>query len=287
MSVSVPGSVNAPLQSNWLFSYRSYFSNRLKVPLTLCHFRPTRLLLFYSTRLTRRTYCSATTGTPDANSISLSQPLPWLPPIKYATVTDKGHETRITKLNNGLRVATQNKFGQYCTVGGKFVMFVNYLEDWTQHCYVIWIVLLLSVVLDSGSRYEVNYPSGITHFLQKLSFGVSAFSRFSIFTTRIRRITGGYVFTGVFLFNFRGGGGGYPLLRSGGGGVGGAPFPGLYGGGGWAGGGGYPFPGLDGRSRGSVTPFPGLDGPPSQVWIGGAGGYPFPGLEGVPPTGTT
>ena len=35
---------------------------------------------------------------------------------------------------------------------------------------------VLSVVLDSGSRYEVNYPSGITHFLQKLAFGVSAFA---------------------------------------------------------------------------------------------------------------
>ena len=32
-------------------------------------------------------------------------------------------------------------------------------------CYV-------SVLLDSGSRYEVNYPSGITHFLEKLAFAV-------------------------------------------------------------------------------------------------------------------
>lgn len=30
---------------------------------------------------------------------------------------------------------------------------------------------LLAVVLDSGSRYEVAYPSGISHFLEKLAFG--------------------------------------------------------------------------------------------------------------------
>ena len=39
---------------------------------------------------------------PDANSIPLSKPLPWLPPLKYATVTDSAHEARITKLDNGL-----------------------------------------------------------------------------------------------------------------------------------------------------------------------------------------
>lgn len=32
----------------------------------------------------------------------------------------------------------------------------------------IWFV----VVIDSGSRYEVAYPSGISHFLEKLAFGV-------------------------------------------------------------------------------------------------------------------
>jgi processing peptidase subunit alpha len=28
------------------------------------------------------------------------------------------------------------------------------------------------VVIDSGSRYEVAYPSGVSHFLEKLAFGV-------------------------------------------------------------------------------------------------------------------
>lgn len=40
-------------------------------------------------------------------------------------------------------MASQQKFGQFCTVG---------------------------VVIDSGSRYEVSYPSGISHFLEKLAY---------------------------------------------------------------------------------------------------------------------
>lgn len=52
-------------------------------------------------------------------------------------------ETRVSVLGNGLRVASQNKFGQFCTVG---------------------------VVIDSGSRYEVNLTSGISHFLEKLAY---------------------------------------------------------------------------------------------------------------------
>jgi hypothetical protein len=30
----------------------------------------------------------------------------------------------------------------------------------------------ISVVIDSGSRYEVAYPSGVSHFLEKLAFNV-------------------------------------------------------------------------------------------------------------------
>lgn len=54
------------------------------------------------------------------------------------------HDTQVTVLPNGLRVASQPKFGQFCTVG---------------------------VAIDSGSRYEVSFPSGISHFLEKLAFG--------------------------------------------------------------------------------------------------------------------
>ena len=31
----------------------------------------------------------------------------------------------------------------------------------------------MGVCVDSGSRYEVAYPSGISHFLEKLAFGAT------------------------------------------------------------------------------------------------------------------
>jgi processing peptidase subunit alpha len=46
-------------------------------------------------------------------------------------------------LGNGLRVASQEAFGQYSTVGA---------------------------FVDAGSRYEVSYTSGVSHFLHKLAF---------------------------------------------------------------------------------------------------------------------
>ena len=53
---------------------------------------------------------------------------------------------QVTTLSNGLRVATEVRFGQFCTVG---------------------------VCIDSGSRYEVAHPSGVSHFLEKLAFGAT------------------------------------------------------------------------------------------------------------------
>ena len=54
--------------------------------------------------------------------------------------------TTVTTLSNGLKVATEPNYGRFCTVG---------------------------VIVDSGSRYEVAYPSGISHFLEKLAFGAT------------------------------------------------------------------------------------------------------------------
>lgn len=54
----------------------------------------------------------------------------------------------MTTLKNGLKVASENRFGQFCTIG---------------------------VVIDSGARYEVAYPSGVSHFLEKLAFNVRFF----------------------------------------------------------------------------------------------------------------
>lgn len=53
-------------------------------------------------------------------NISLSNPLPGIPKPVFASVDgQEKYETRITTLENGLKVASQNKFGQFCTVGSK------------------------------------------------------------------------------------------------------------------------------------------------------------------------
>lgn len=73
----------------------------------------------------------------------LSQPVPNLPPVSYAQPRTEQRQTIVTTLSNGLRVASEPRFGQFCTIG---------------------------VVIDSGPRYEVAFPSGVSHFLEKLCF---------------------------------------------------------------------------------------------------------------------
>jgi len=77
-------------------------------------------------------------------NIPLSEALPDLPEPNYLTLSTDKHETRVTVLENGMKVASENRYGKFCTVG---------------------------VIIDSGSRYEVAYPSGVSHFLEKLAFG--------------------------------------------------------------------------------------------------------------------
>ncbi|XP_049527652.1 mitochondrial-processing peptidase subunit alpha [Dermacentor silvarum] len=94
----------------------------------------------------RRPLSTTVPTTEQITRVPLSQPLPGFPKPVYAVPSAHDHATEVTTLNNGLRVASQNKFGQFCTVG---------------------------VVIDSGSRYEAPYPSGVSHFLEKLAFNVS------------------------------------------------------------------------------------------------------------------
>ncbi|CAL1684432.1 unnamed protein product [Lasius platythorax] len=74
----------------------------------------------------------------------LTQPILHLPKPIYSTAKEEHQVTKITVLPNGLKVASENRFGQFCTIG---------------------------VLIDSGPRYEAAYPSGISHFLEKLAFG--------------------------------------------------------------------------------------------------------------------
>lgn len=53
-------------------------------------------------------------------SVSLTCPLPGVPKAVFAAAEGRERfETRVTVLENGLRVASQNKFGQFCTVGSE------------------------------------------------------------------------------------------------------------------------------------------------------------------------
>ncbi len=79
----------------------------------------------------------------------LTHPLE-LPKVQYAKpIRADQEQTQVTVLSNGLRVASENRFGQFCTIG---------------------------VVIESGPRFEVAYPSGISHFLEKLAFNVRNFA---------------------------------------------------------------------------------------------------------------
>lgn len=73
----------------------------------------------------------------------MDQPVPNLPKAIYSNLKEGQQKTQVTVLSNGLTVASESRFGEFCTVG---------------------------VIIDSGSRYEVHYPSGISHFLEKLAF---------------------------------------------------------------------------------------------------------------------
>lgn len=77
-------------------------------------------------------------------NVSLKTPLPGFPKIIYAQPKHGSDaETKVTIMSNGLRVASEKKFGQYCIAG---------------------------VAINSGSRYEVAYPAGVSHFIERLAF---------------------------------------------------------------------------------------------------------------------
>ncbi|XP_048368763.1 mitochondrial-processing peptidase subunit alpha [Sphaerodactylus townsendi] len=106
-----------------------------------CYWAPARRLGLVA----YRNYSSSGNSYP---SIPLTTPLPAVPKPLFATVdTQQGFETKVTTLENGLQVASQNKFGQFCTVG---------------------------ILINSGSRYEAKYIGGISHFLEKLAFSSTA-----------------------------------------------------------------------------------------------------------------
>lgn len=45
--------------------------------------------------------------------------MPNLPPVSFSTAKAEDTLTEVTVLSNGLKVASEKKFGQFCTAGGK------------------------------------------------------------------------------------------------------------------------------------------------------------------------
>lgn len=106
--------------------------------------------------------------------MSLTCPLPGVPKAVFAAAEGRERfETRVTVLENGLRVASQNKFGQFCTVGRECWQRAGRRAfGWAGGA--LTSSFLPPVLINSGSRHEAKYLSGIAHFLEKLAFSVSS-----------------------------------------------------------------------------------------------------------------
>ncbi|CAK8674290.1 unnamed protein product [Clavelina lepadiformis] len=96
-----------------------------------------------SARLRHKNEASST----EEHTTLLSQPLKNCPTPLYAKAGSETFQTATTKLDNGLTVTSQPKFGTFCTVG---------------------------ILVNAGSRHEVSYPSGVSHFLERIAFSGSS-----------------------------------------------------------------------------------------------------------------
>ena len=88
------------------------------------------------------------------------------------SVSSRNYDTHVTTLDSGLRVASEKLFGEFCTVGGTF-LFSQILFLCPSLFCLKKEYKRLQVIIDAGPRYESNFLSGTTHFLEKLAFNVS------------------------------------------------------------------------------------------------------------------
>lgn len=51
----------------------------------------------------------------------LTESVPDLPTPIYSTIKEEDQATQITVLSNGLKVASENRFGQFCTIGSELI----------------------------------------------------------------------------------------------------------------------------------------------------------------------
>lgn len=94
----------------------------------------------------------------DITQISITQSIPQISSQPQLVVLPDRSSVKITKLENGLTVASQHKFGMHCTIGG-ILRSSKYF------------ILLLAMV-KAGPRYENGSVNGVSHFIEKLGFHV-------------------------------------------------------------------------------------------------------------------
>lgn len=88
-------------------------------------------------------------------NIPLTEAIPGFNPNFSSHLLSSNSAVSISKLGNGLTVASQNKFGMHCTIGGMRGLLRSF-----------------SVMLKAGPRYESGTVSGVSHFIEKLGFHV-------------------------------------------------------------------------------------------------------------------
>lgn len=59
----------------------------------------------------------------------MNEPVEGLPKPIYASLKEEHQVTQVTTLSNGLKVASENRFGEFCTVGGKGIFVFRYLNN--------------------------------------------------------------------------------------------------------------------------------------------------------------
>ena len=114
------------------------------------------------------TYPASDPQSPPMLATPLSESPKSFPKAVYKTDQQKAmldlNKCHVTTLKNGLKVASQRMFGQFCTVG---------------------------VIVDAGSRHEVDYTSGICHMLEKLAFqGTTKFKNRDAVLVELEKVGG-------------------------------------------------------------------------------------------------
>lgn len=83
------------------------------------------------------------------------------------SVSSHNYDTHVSQLDNGLKIASEKLFGEFCTVGGNIFKIIIIKFIFKEKIFL--------VIIDSGPRYETPFINGTTHFLEKLAFNVNFF----------------------------------------------------------------------------------------------------------------